>query len=134
MPADTVNRLLDLVSAGRYTELGPLLADDVELHLPYIHGDVSGPRGRSTVVEFLDRALSTSFSKLSFVVDQIYEVNDDSTVIVEYRSEGVRRASGEPYRNRYVGIFRTRDGLITLWREYLDPRQSRLANEAVTPT
>jgi ketosteroid isomerase-like protein len=37
--------------------------------------------------------------------------------------------NGKTYRNRYVGIFRFRDGKICAWREYHNPDATKVIAE-----
>ena len=44
-------------------------------------------------------------------------------IVVEYASSGVAASTRRPYSNRYVGIFKVRDGRIAQWREYHNPER-----------
>jgi ketosteroid isomerase-like protein len=37
------------------------------------------------------------------------------------------RATGKPYRNRYIGVFRFRGGRICAWREFHNPEITAIA-------
>ncbi len=43
------------------------------------------------------------------------------------RSNGIVKHNGNTYANRYVGIFRLRDGEIVTWREYFNPEEATRA-------
>jgi uncharacterized protein len=46
---------------------------------------------------------------------------EDSTVTLEYASEGHAVATGRPYGNQYISVITIRDRKIAGWRDYLDP-------------
>jgi ketosteroid isomerase-like protein len=57
----------------------------------------------------------------------VYELADPDLLIVEYQSDGLVRATGKPYRNRYIGVFRFRSGRICAWREFHNPEITAIA-------
>jgi ketosteroid isomerase-like protein len=76
--------------------------------------------GRAAVREFLELARD-SFSPFTIIVDAVRRTDDANVVVAEFHSDGVVRANGRPYQNRYVVFFTfNHDGLLTNWREYYD--------------
>ena len=63
------------------------------------------------------------FSRLDFEILETYLGSDPGVIVVEYASSGVAAPTGRPYSNRYVGVFRIRDGRIAQWREYHNPER-----------
>lgn len=64
----------------------------------------------------------TAFAPYAFTIEALYETTDPRTVLAEYSSHTRLLHSGVPYGNTYVGVFVfDADGLLALWREYLDP-------------
>ncbi len=61
----------------------------------------------------------------AFFLDRCFDLrthrDDDSTVTLEYASEGRAVATGRPYSNHYVSVVTIKDRKITHWRDYLDP-------------
>jgi uncharacterized protein len=61
----------------------------------------------------------------AFFLDRCFDLRthraNDSTVTLEYASEGRAIATGRPYSNRYVSVVTIKDRKITHWRDYLDP-------------
>ena len=55
---------------------------------------------------------------------------DPDLLVAEYTSEGRAAATGKPYRNTYIGLWRFRDGRICGVKEYLNPM---VVAEALTP-
>ena len=43
-------------------------------------------------------------------------------LIAEYHSDAIVARNGNEYRNRYIAVLRFRDGKISHWREFHDPR------------
>ena len=54
---------------------------------------------------------------------------DDSTVRLEYASEGKAVATGRPYGNRYISVVTIKNRKIIHWRDYLDPLRVSAALE-----
>ena len=78
--------------------------------------------GPETFLEFC-RAGMTAFAPYAFRVDALYETTDARAVIAEYSSHTRFLATDAPYSNSYVGVFIFDEaGLLTLWREYLNPQ------------
>ena len=97
-----------------------LLADDVIFEFIITVPDY--PRrveGREKLIE-LYRGYRTVF-----VLDRCFDLRvhraDDSTVTLEYASEGKAVATGRPYSNRYISVVTIRNSKIVHWRDYLDP-------------
>jgi ketosteroid isomerase-like protein len=70
--------------------------------------------------KFFQEGMS-AFDPYRYAVAQVYELLDPEVLIAEYSSDSRLLASGALYRNQYLGIFRFRDGLVSHWREYLNP-------------
>ena len=60
--------------------------------------------------------------------------SDDSTVTLEYASEGKVTATGRPYGNRYISVVTIKDRKIIHWRDYLDPLRVFAALEDANTT
>jgi uncharacterized protein len=109
--------LAGLVDGGHFLDL---LADDVVFEFIITVPDY--PRrieGRDNLVE-LYRGYRNAF-----FLDRCFDLRthraDDSTVTLEYASEGRAVATGRPYSNRYISVVTIKDRKITHWRDYLDP-------------
>ena len=105
-----------LVDGGHFFEF---LADDVVFE--FIITVPNYPRrvaGRAQLMELYRGYGST------FVLDRCYDLvvhRADSTVVLEYASQGKVVATGHPYGNRYISVVTITDRKITHWRDYLDP-------------
>jgi ketosteroid isomerase-like protein len=60
-----------------------------------------------------------------FFLDRCFDLRthraDDSTVTLEYASEGRAVATGRPYSNHYISVVTIKDRKIIHWRDSLDP-------------
>jgi len=87
--------------------------------------------GRDALIGFIENG-TADFEPFNYSIDRIYELADPDTLIVEYHSSTRYRPADRPYSNRYLGIFHFQDGLISYWREYVNPeliRQAMLEDE-----
>ena len=75
--------------------------------------------GRENLIELYRGYHST------FFLDRCFDLRthraDDSTVTLEYASEGRAVATGRPYGNHYISVVTIKDRKIIHWRDYLDP-------------
>lgn len=100
------------------------LAPDFVQEYPYRPMPDSPDRieGIDAFIGFCQPGMS-AFDPYAFTIEALYETTDPATVIAEYSSHTRLLSSGAPYSNKYVGIFVFgRDGLLKLWREYLNPQ------------
>ncbi|MCU1460452.1 MAG: hypothetical protein JWO37_527 [Acidimicrobiales bacterium] len=126
---EQVRQVIALISAGRYDDILELLHDDLVFELPY------GPAGyppsfdKPTFTQ-MQRATFALFSSFHLELVDVHHLADPDGLVAEYRSDCVVKASGGPYRNRYIGVFGFRDGKIAAWREYHNPE---ISNAALRP-
>src|SRR4051794_27489078 len=116
--AATVVELFKRLSQRRFQEIADLLTPDATFEVPY--GDVVAA-GRDEFVAMFAVVTAKLFDPFEFSIDAVYEATDDVTVVVEYRTDGTVKLNGNPYANRYVGVFRVVHDKIALWREYFNP-------------
>ena len=97
-----------------------LLADDVVFEFIITVPDY--PRrvvGRDNLIE-----LYRGYHEV-FFLDRCFDLRthraDDSTVTLEYASEGNVVATGRAYSNRYISVVTIGDRKVVHWRDYLDP-------------
>lgn len=117
-------RVVEMLRLAGDSDMDALIAhfaDDAVMELPF--APVSMPKrydGTEAIYGFMS-FVRDAFSSFSMTVDAVYETADPNVVIAEHHSEGVVRANGRPYDNRYCTIF-TFDGTgrVVRWREYYD--------------
>ena len=109
--------LAGLVDGGHFFDL---LADNVVFEFIITVPDY--PRriaGRDNLID-LYRGYHNAF-----FLDRCFDLRthraDDSTVTLEYASEGRAVATGRPYGNHYISVVTIKDRKIIHWRDYLDP-------------
>lgn len=109
--------LAGLVDGGHFFDL---LAEDVVFEFIITVPDY--PRrvaGRDNLID-LYRGYQNAF-----FLDRCFDLRthraDDSTVTLEYASEGRAVATGRPYGNHYISVVTIKDRKIIHWRDYLDP-------------
>lgn len=88
--------------------------------------------GRDNLIELYRGYQSTFFPDRCF--DLRVHRADDSTVTLEYASEGKVVKTGRPYGNRYISVVTIKDRKIVHWRDYLDPLRVFAALEGVSRT
>ena len=119
--------LAGLVDGSHFFDL---LADDVVFEFIITVPDY--PRlvaGRDNLIELYRGYQST------FFLDRCFDLRvhraDDSTVTLEYASEGKAVRTARPYANRYISVVTIEDRKIVHWRDYLDPLRVFAALEGV---
>ena len=114
--------VLETISAGQFDRLAEFMTDDLVFDLPY------GPDFLPNPIEGLEQwnqmQLMTFklFSSFVLSLDEVHECLDPDELVAEYHSDAVVARNGNAYRNRYIGVLRFRDGKISHWREFHDPR------------
>jgi len=126
---EIVRRVLAHITAAEYDRLAELVTEDLVFELPYAAAPIPNEfHGRATW-DAMQRGTFAMFDSFRNEPTAIYETGDPDVVIAEYQSDAVVKRNGRPYRNRYVGIFRFRDGRICAWREYHNPEATKVIRE-----
>jgi len=109
---------------GRQDFMGAcdLLSEDVVCDWPYppMESVPESIVGRAAMREFFSSGMS-AFDPYDYEITEVFELLDPNRLIAEYRSNSRLKATDTPYRNKYLGIFHFKDGLICYWREYINP-------------
>jgi uncharacterized protein len=127
--ADVVRRVLAHISASEYDQLAQYVTEDLHFELPYASAPIPTSFDGRATWDGMQRATFKLFTSFQNVPTAIYSTVDPDLVIAEYESDAVVARNGKPYRNRYVGIFRFRDGMICAWREYHNPDATKVIAE-----
>ena len=118
--------VLDTVSAGKFEQLADLVTDDLVFELPYGPDFMPNPiigREPWNEMQLMTFKLFSSFT-LSLI--EVHACIDPDELIAEYRSDAVVARNGNDYKNRYIGVFRFRDGKIAAWREFHNPEATKV--------
>jgi ketosteroid isomerase-like protein len=73
-------------------------------------------------------ALRPYFSKagevfrMSLEITAVYECAEPDLLVLEYVSNGEVLTTGRPYANKYIGVYRFRDGRIWQVKEFHNPQ------------
>ena len=121
-----VSTVLATVSAGKFDQLADHVTDDLVFELPYGPDFMPNPiEGRDAwnQMQLMTFELFTSFA---IELTVVHECLDPDELIAEYRSDAVVKRNGNAYRNRYIGVFRFRDGKISHWREFHNPEATKV--------
>ena len=117
-PVDRIVEFLTSVGQADVDTLADYWTDDIVLELPY----ADPPQmleGKAAVCAYLREALSVF--RLRLRVTDVYLCPDRDAVIAEYVSDGHVTTTGNPYQNRYIGVFKLRGESICQQREFYNP-------------
>jgi ketosteroid isomerase-like protein len=117
----TVRAVLALITAGEYEALAGHVTEDLHFELPYAAPPIPGELHGRDMWDTMQRQTFALFSSFRNEPRAFYPSTDPNVLVAEYESDAVVKRNGKAYRNRYVGIFRFRDGRICAWREYHNP-------------
>ncbi|MGW1075473.1 nuclear transport factor 2 family protein [Streptomyces sp. NPDC002537] len=113
-------RNLRLLSEGRLAEWLDLYHPDSVLEFPFLpEGWPAALTGRAAIAEHMKHfpeQLQVSFSDVTFV-----ETADPTMVVADFTSEGTALVTGRTFRQSYLSVVWTRDGLITRYRDFWNP-------------
>ena len=118
----TFETVLVTITSGEFERLADYMTDDLEFDLPYGPDFLPMPIRGLEPWNQMQLATFAMFRGFRNEADAIYPTTDPDVIIAEYHSEAEVVRNGNEYRNRYIGVLRFRDGKISHWREYHDPR------------
>lgn len=121
-----VGTVLATVSAGEFDRLADYVTDDLVFELPYGPDFMPNPiEGREPWNE-MQLMTFKLFSSFALELIEVHDCVDPDELIAEYRSDAVVARNGNAYTNRYIGVFRFRDGKISQWREFHNPEATKV--------
>jgi ketosteroid isomerase-like protein len=119
-------RLLELISASRWSEIADLYAEDCVVDLPLALPEPDHVRGREQIRERFTRAGAGGLDlRVSDLV--LHSTTDPEVSVAEWVYLG-RTPGGEPFRAANVQVLRVRDGRIVASRDYHDHARLAAAN------
>ncbi|MEU1844273.1 nuclear transport factor 2 family protein [Micromonospora sediminicola] len=119
---EVVERILRAGRDGDVEAFVKLMAPEGYIEWPFRPAGVPGRvQGRADVRRHLVEAAGTlvTFDEYRDVV--IHETLDPEVIVVEYDAVGTLVASGAPFAQTVIAVFRVRDGLVVSYRDYINP-------------
>ncbi|TDD91475.1 nuclear transport factor 2 family protein [Actinomadura rubrisoli] len=125
-----VRRFFELLHQKDMDAWGELWADDSRILIFY------PPEGFDNIIEGKEDILSAfqglfaGYDAFETELTGIYPAADSDAVCVEYKNRATLR-DGTGYSNDNIAVFRFRDGLITKYHDYFDPRRFQAVADAL---
>lgn len=113
-------RLFRCLNRRDYEGALQLVADEVTWEMPFAPPALPAPFNRQRFENLLHSWPVVFAQGLTFDDVNIQPMLDPDRLVIEFRGEAVMAATGQPYRNRYVGLFQLSDRRIVHAREYFD--------------
>jgi uncharacterized protein len=115
-------RMLEALGRKEYDPFQASLDPQIVCEWPYrvLDGFPTEMIGAQRLRSALETSLDT-FTPYSYRIEEIHDLADPNRLVAEYTSHSTYLPRNVPYENRYVGFFRGANGLITHWREYVNP-------------
>jgi ketosteroid isomerase-like protein/dienelactone hydrolase len=127
---DTVRRFFGLLGEKDIATWGELWDESGKITVPYpADGFPDTIAGKSEIVSSF-KNLFENFDRFEAEVTGVYPTPDAVTVSVEYRNRAMIKG-GTEYTNDNIAVFRFRDGLITEYHDYFDPRRFQIVVDAL---
>jgi ketosteroid isomerase-like protein len=126
-----VRRFYELLAGKDIDAWGELWHDDARIVVPYpVQGFPSLIEGKETILSGF-RALFANFESFQSELTSVYPAADSDAVCVEYRNRATL-ADGSEYTNDNIAVFLFRDGLISAYHDYFDPRRFQPVADALS--
>lgn len=119
----TVLRFYTCLMAKDFAGFADLWADDAVQEIPFapeIEGFEPVWRGKERILSYYNKAIPGRRDHV-FMIHEIHQTADPDCIIVEASAHSIVIENGRSYDQRYVFIFKLRDGKILLDREYVNP-------------
>ncbi|MCF3131516.1 nuclear transport factor 2 family protein [Streptomyces olivochromogenes] len=119
-PRDVFHKLLDGITAGRFSELADLYAEDTVVETVF---EPLGPRqfeGRGTLRERFAQVAAHSPIELTSSNVVVRETDDPEVIVAEWDYQVHHRVTGRTFEAANIQVLRVRDGLIVNSRDYHD--------------
>ena len=119
-PQEIFERLIGRISAGKWSELAELYAEDAEVEIVFSPVPPRRIHGRAELRKRFDALEASDAIRLRSENIRIHETDDTEVVIAEFDYEGLYPATGRTFRTANIQVLRVRDGLIIETRDYHD--------------
>ncbi|MFG1793766.1 nuclear transport factor 2 family protein [Nocardia sp. NPDC049149] len=122
----TIEKFYQLSSVKDFEGFLALCTDDVHMSIPYqLPGFPSSADGKDQIRQ--TSSAVDRYQPYAMWATKIEPMLDPDSFLVESKGDMVVEATGRPYRNDYLNIFRFRDGKICEWVSYHDPVRQLVA-------
>ncbi|MFJ4091051.1 nuclear transport factor 2 family protein [Kitasatospora sp. NPDC089913] len=119
-PRETFHALLDGITAGRFTELGALYAEDTVVETVFEPGGPGRFEGRKVLAERFAQVGGHSPLELSHHNVVVRETDDPEVIVAEWDYLVRHRTTGRSRTAANIQVLRVRDGLIVHSRDFHD--------------
>jgi uncharacterized protein len=129
--AKTVRTFFGLLSQKDIAAWTELWHPDAVISVPYpADGFPTEIRGKDQIASGF-RGLFANFDTFTAHLTAVYPAADSDAVCVEYSNVAIL-TDGTEYTNDNIAVFRFRDGLITEYHDYFDPRRFQVVVDALS--
>ncbi|GGS89320.1 nuclear transport factor 2 family protein [Streptomyces cinerochromogenes] len=119
-PREIFGQLAGLISAGKWSELPELYAEDTEVEIVFSPVPPRRIHGRAELRKRFEALEASDAVRLRTENIRIHETGDPEVVIAEFDYEGLYPATGRTFRTANIQVLHVRDGLIVETRDYHD--------------
>jgi uncharacterized protein len=127
---DAVRRFYELLGRKEIEAWGELWHEHGAIIVPYPpEGFPTRIEGKAEIVPGF-RNLFGNFESFESEITGVYPASDSDAVCVEYRNRATL-VGGTVYTNENIAVFRFRDGLISEYHDYFDPRRFQTVVDAL---
>ncbi|MFG3055068.1 nuclear transport factor 2 family protein [Kitasatospora sp. NPDC048239] len=119
-PREVFRKLLDGITAGRFSELAELYAEDAVVETVF---EPVGPRrfeGRAVLAARFAEVAAHMPMELTATDVVIRETGDPEVIVAEWTYQVHHRVTGQDFEAANIQVLRVRDGLIVSSRDYHD--------------
>lgn len=123
-PAELFERRRQLILDRDAEGFAALFAPEAVIEVPFA-GTPDAPMrlaGRAAILEYAQHAMASLLRLEDLQINALYQTQDPEVTVAEVRASGTVATTGRSFSVTAVQILRIRDGLITLFRDYADPR------------
>lgn len=121
-PVQVLERRRQVLAAHDSDAFVELFADDAVIELPFAApGMPNRLDGKAAIREYSKVMDSTPVRIDDIETVALYESTDPELVVIEIVGKGTVTTTGQTFDSPCIQVFRIRDGLIHLFRDYFNP-------------
>ena len=128
--ADLARKFYTLLGQKKLEEWIELWHEDGKILIPYPPEDFASTiEGKDTIHEAFEGLLG-NFETFESTITGVYSDINSDAVCVEYTNHAVL-VGGTVYTNTNIAVFRFKNGLISEYHDYFDPRRFQVVVDAL---